>query len=362
MTRRRSIDDRRRCETAVDAVPKSPKCRAPTRADAVDGERLPRPPSGDARASPTSTRCSPRIRAGQVEATIEPDAGRPAPPSPTRARRRGGAASRRAAAEAEAEPSAEASDDRARSGRRARRPTSVATSGGRAGPRSSIRCSVPSPSGPSAPPRTIRTRCSTRCAGTRAGRPPRRCSCPKPSCARRGAVSCATRSTRPTAPGGVAVGRRAGRCRRRARRRSGRRRSCMPLRERIAAAIDTGEDGDTGGLVERIGARFREWKNQSLEDTLEDVLGVGVVAGRLRRLARGCGAALDPRGRRPLRRLRRQRTRADREGLDVSRPASSTRPLIAGAAACSRLPTRNIARCGSPRWKSDVVPSEFAAG
>jgi hypothetical protein len=46
----------------------------------------------------------------------------------------------------------------------------------------------------------------------------------------------------------------------------------MPLRERIASAIDTGEDGDTGGLVERIGARFREWKNQSLEDGLEDVL------------------------------------------------------------------------------------------
>jgi hypothetical protein len=46
----------------------------------------------------------------------------------------------------------------------------------------------------------------------------------------------------------------------------------MPLRERISSAIDTGEDGDTGGLVERIGARFREWKNQSLEDTLEDVL------------------------------------------------------------------------------------------
>jgi hypothetical protein len=46
----------------------------------------------------------------------------------------------------------------------------------------------------------------------------------------------------------------------------------MPLRERIAAAIDTGEEGDTSGLVERIGARFREWKNQSLEEALEDVL------------------------------------------------------------------------------------------
>ena len=46
----------------------------------------------------------------------------------------------------------------------------------------------------------------------------------------------------------------------------------MPVRERIAAAIDTGDDGDTGGLVERVGARFREWRNQSLEVALFDVL------------------------------------------------------------------------------------------
>ena len=45
-----------------------------------------------------------------------------------------------------------------------------------------------------------------------------------------------------------------------------------PLRERLAVAIDTGEAGDTGGLVERIGARYREWKNQSLERTLAEVL------------------------------------------------------------------------------------------
>ena len=50
----------------------------------------------------------------------------------------------------------------------------------------------------------------------------------------------------------------------------------LPVRERISRAIDTGEDGDTGGLVERIGARFREWKNQSLEDALVDALTRGV--------------------------------------------------------------------------------------
>ena len=45
-----------------------------------------------------------------------------------------------------------------------------------------------------------------------------------------------------------------------------------PLRERLVTAIDSGEVGDTGGLVERIGARYREWKNQSLERTLGEVL------------------------------------------------------------------------------------------
>jgi DivIVA domain-containing protein len=46
----------------------------------------------------------------------------------------------------------------------------------------------------------------------------------------------------------------------------------LPIRERIATAIDSGEEGDPGGLVERIGARFREWKNQSLEEALFDAL------------------------------------------------------------------------------------------
>lgn len=45
-----------------------------------------------------------------------------------------------------------------------------------------------------------------------------------------------------------------------------------PLRERLTVAIDSGQEGDTGGLVERIGARYREWKNQSLERTLGEAL------------------------------------------------------------------------------------------
>ena len=42
----------------------------------------------------------------------------------------------------------------------------------------------------------------------------------------------------------------------------------FPLRDRIASAIDDVDDGDTSGLVERIGARYREWKNQQLERAL----------------------------------------------------------------------------------------------
>lgn len=46
----------------------------------------------------------------------------------------------------------------------------------------------------------------------------------------------------------------------------------VPLRERLTLAIDAGDGGDTGGLVERIGARYREWKNQSLERSISEVL------------------------------------------------------------------------------------------
>ncbi|MGO9872450.1 MAG: DivIVA domain-containing protein [Acidimicrobiia bacterium] len=53
----------------------------------------------------------------------------------------------------------------------------------------------------------------------------------------------------------------------------------LPVRERIATAIDSGEEGDMGGLVERIGARFREWKNQSLEEALFDALTVAWSRG-----------------------------------------------------------------------------------
>ena len=46
----------------------------------------------------------------------------------------------------------------------------------------------------------------------------------------------------------------------------------LPLRDRFAAAIDDVDEGDTSGLVERIGARYREWKNQQLEDALGDMV------------------------------------------------------------------------------------------
>jgi DivIVA domain-containing protein len=52
-----------------------------------------------------------------------------------------------------------------------------------------------------------------------------------------------------------------------------------PLRERLSAAIDSGDHADSGGLVERIGARYREWKNQSLERTLSEVLAAAWTRG-----------------------------------------------------------------------------------
>jgi hypothetical protein len=47
-----------------------------------------------------------------------------------------------------------------------------------------------------------------------------------------------------------------------------------PLRERLVAAIDTAhEPGETSAQVaERIGARYREWKNRAAESSSDDVL------------------------------------------------------------------------------------------
>jgi DivIVA domain-containing protein len=53
----------------------------------------------------------------------------------------------------------------------------------------------------------------------------------------------------------------------------------VPLRERLSHAIDDVDVGDTSGLVERIGARYREWKNQQLERALGDVLVVAWARG-----------------------------------------------------------------------------------
>jgi DivIVA domain-containing protein len=52
----------------------------------------------------------------------------------------------------------------------------------------------------------------------------------------------------------------------------------LPVRERVGAAIDDAE-ADASGLVERIGARYREWKNQQLEQSLADALVVAWSRG-----------------------------------------------------------------------------------
>jgi hypothetical protein len=54
----------------------------------------------------------------------------------------------------------------------------------------------------------------------------------------------------------------------------------MPLRERLANAVDDTNDGlSTSLVIERIGARYREWKLQSLEAVVEDVLAVAWSRG-----------------------------------------------------------------------------------
>ena len=159
---------------------------------------------------------------------------------------------------------------------------------------------------------------------------------PEPDAARRrGPRCCATRSTRRTAPAAPrrAASRPAPTTRSRARRPQ---RSCYRVRERIAAAIDAGEEGDTGGLVERIGARFREWKNQSLEEALVDALTVAWSRGVYDASPDGAVLRWIPVDRGPLRRLRRQRARADGQGLVVpDRSAAPARasglPVPAGA-------------------------------
>lgn len=45
-----------------------------------------------------------------------------------------------------------------------------------------------------------------------------------------------------------------------------------PLRQRVTDAIDGAESADAGGLAERIGARYREWRSGALEDALTDGL------------------------------------------------------------------------------------------
>ena len=53
-----------------------------------------------------------------------------------------------------------------------------------------------------------------------------------------------------------------------------------PLRERIVAVLDDADPStDPSTIVERIGARYREWKNESVVDLVGDVLALGWSRG-----------------------------------------------------------------------------------
>ena len=129
---------------------------------------------------------------------------------------------------------------------------------------------------------------------------------------------------------------------------------------RIAVAIDAGEDGDTGGLVERIGARYREWKNQSLERALGEVLASAWSRGVYDAVARRRGAVVGAVRGGSLLRLRRQRARADGEGRSSSRPARPFPPAHPGCrcllapASFSQARRSRVSR--ADRHRSDARP------
>ena len=89
-----------------------------------------------------------------------------------------------------------------------------------------------------------------------------------------------------------------------------------PLRERLVAAIDTAhEPGETSAQVaERIGARYREWKNRAAESSSRRRARRRLLTRALRRRGRGFAAHVADAARGLLPRLRRQRAGADREG------------------------------------------------
>ena len=320
-----------------------------TRNDAGDRRPRPREPTP---AWPTSTRCSRGIRAGQVEAERRAGRGRP-----SRGRRAGRRRPRRATSPPET-PAVEPATEPGARGRERTRADARRRVAGAAG-RASL-----DPLLVTVAKRAKRTAQDDQNALLDAvrrhkGRPDRRAG----ARARGGSVH------------GLG-GRRAGRDRRGVRRgvaspsaatrcaaddalvNEAAHAIVLPLRERIASAIDTGEEGDTGGLVERIGARFREWKNQSLEEALEDVLVLSWSRGVYD--ASPDGAVL-----RWIPLIEGRCADCDDNGLEPTIKGSPFPtgqlhpPAHLGCRCLSRAPrsdTRNIARCGSPRWKSDVVP------
>src|SRR5262249_13982451 len=101
-----------------------------------------------------------------------------------------------------------------------------------------------------------------------------------------------------------------------------------PLRERLVAAIDTAhEPGETSAQVaERIGARYREWKNRAAEGSSDDVLVAAYSRGHYDAAADGTHLTSPTLTARTTRWSRPRRVRP-------SRPASSIRPRTQAAAA-----------------------------
>ena len=205
-------------------------------------------------------------------------------------------------------------------------------------------------SGPSARPRTIRTPCSTRSAATRAGRTPSRCSPDVDAARRRGPTCCATRSTTRTARAGWPRAARPNRrptISREAPRRSWSRSASGRGRDRRRRG------GDTGGLVERIGARLPRMEEPDRSSARSPTCSAMAWSrGVYDAVARRRGAVVDPARAKAGAPTATTTAGADGEGraFPTGQPVP---PRIRAAGACSLRPKFSLAPTANVAERAD---------
>ncbi len=86
-----------------------------------------------------------------------------------------------------------------------------------------------------------------------------------------------------------------------------------PLRDRLLAAVEEtlGDDANPDVIAHRIGARYREWKGQELDNRIRDLLAAVYARGAYDAAPEGCRLRWVPGRAGPVPRCGRQRARAD---------------------------------------------------